>query len=40
MREKKLAAVEAEDFDAAHVLKKREQMLKDHLATFDEKSEL
>jgi len=40
VREKKLAAVEAEDFDAAHVLKKREEKLKAHLATLEDKSEL
>lgn len=39
VREKKLAAVEKEDFDAAHALKKREEDLKAHLATL-EKSEL
>jgi len=40
VREKKLEAVEKEDFDEAHALKKREEALKAHLATFaDEKSE-
>jgi len=36
---KKAAAVENEDFDAAHVLKQKESKLKAHLATL-EKTEL
>lgn len=44
VREKKVAAVEKEDFDAAHKLKNREKTLVDHLAKLQtdkpEKSEL
>lgn len=39
VREKKAAAVEGEDFDAAHAFKQREEKLKAHLAKL-EKSEL
>jgi len=40
IKNKKMEAVESEDFDGAHILKKREEALKAHCATLEEKSEL
>jgi len=40
LADEKAAAVEKEDYDAAHKLKGREKALKEHLASLKEKSEL